>query len=97
MLSKNIEKTAEIAEGFFSKILRNKREDRRATVVCLSGGLGVGKTAFTQAIAKHLGVKNKIISPTFEIIKKYSHFIHISHAKNGHRDFQIKIMKNKEK
>ena len=40
-------------------------------MVGLEGELGAGKTAFTQAVARHLGVKSKVRSPTFIIIKKY--------------------------
>lgn len=43
-----------------------------ATVVGLSGDLGTGKTTFTQFIAKNLGVKTKVNSPTFVIMKRYS-------------------------
>ena len=40
-------------------------------MVGLSGNLGAGKTTFIQAVARHLGIKNKVSSPTFVIIKKY--------------------------
>lgn len=43
----------------------------RASVICLDGDLGVGKTALTQFIAKELGVKDYVVSPTFTIIKEY--------------------------
>lgn len=43
----------------------------RATVVGLYGDLGAGKTAFVQAAAKALGVKETVNSPTFLIFKKY--------------------------
>lgn len=42
-----------------------------ATVVALSGDLGAGKTTFTQAVAKHLGVEETVVSPTFVIQKSY--------------------------
>jgi tRNA threonylcarbamoyladenosine biosynthesis protein TsaE len=42
-----------------------------ATVVSLSGDLGVGKTALTQALAAALGVSEPVVSPTFVIMKKY--------------------------
>lgn len=42
-----------------------------ATVIGLQGELGAGKTTFAQGVAKGLGVKEKILSPTFVIIKKY--------------------------
>jgi len=43
----------------------------RATIIALSGDLGAGKTTLTQAIARELGVKENIISPTFVILKSY--------------------------
>ena len=42
-----------------------------ATLVTLSGDLGAGKTTLTQHIAGELGIKEKVISPTFVIMKKY--------------------------
>jgi len=71
MLSKNIKETEEIAKLFLEKILKTKSKNKGALVVCLFGDLGAGKTAFTQSIAKHLGIKEKIKSPTFVILKKY--------------------------
>ncbi|MFA5778063.1 MAG: tRNA (adenosine(37)-N6)-threonylcarbamoyltransferase complex ATPase subunit type 1 TsaE [Candidatus Paceibacterota bacterium] len=70
-VSKNVKETMEIAKIFLEKILKEKKITKDATVVCLSGNLGAGKTAFTQGIAKCLGVKNKVVSPTFVIFKKY--------------------------
>ena len=42
-----------------------------ALVVGLYGNLGAGKTAFTQAVAAELGVKETVTSPTFVIEKIY--------------------------
>ena len=70
-VSKNIEDTEQIAKIFLEEILNLKESNKGAFVVGLSGDLGAGKTAFTQAISKHLGIKNKILSPTFVIMKKY--------------------------
>lgn len=44
---------------------------RHAQVVALKGELGAGKTTFAQGVAKGLGIKEKILSPTFVIIKSY--------------------------
>jgi tRNA threonylcarbamoyladenosine biosynthesis protein TsaE len=42
-----------------------------ATLITLSGELGAGKTAFTKAIAKALGIEDHITSPTFVLEKIY--------------------------
>ncbi|WP_420829958.1 tRNA (adenosine(37)-N6)-threonylcarbamoyltransferase complex ATPase subunit type 1 TsaE [Bacillus ectoiniformans] len=41
------------------------------SVILLEGDLGAGKTTFTQGLAKGLGVKRNVNSPTFTIIKEY--------------------------
>ena len=40
-------------------------------IICLNGDLGAGKTTFTNGVAKSLGIKEEIISPTFNILKCY--------------------------
>ena len=40
-------------------------------VILLYGDLGYGKTTFVQGLAKGLGVLQRIISPTFIIVRKY--------------------------
>lgn len=40
-------------------------------IVALTGELGVGKTALTRYIAEALGINEKIVSPTFTIVKLY--------------------------
>ena|SRR3989344_3463570 len=42
-----------------------------ATLVTLSGELGAGKTAFTKAVAKVLGIDEVVTSPTFVLEKIY--------------------------
>ena len=37
----------------------------------LQGELGVGKTTLAQLIAKKMGIKEKITSPTFNILQRY--------------------------
>lgn len=40
-------------------------------VVALYGALGAGKTAFAQGIARGLGVKERVVSPTFILVSEY--------------------------
>lgn len=40
-------------------------------VFTLIGDLGVGKTVFTQGVAKGLGIEDSICSPTFTIVQVY--------------------------
>lgn len=40
-------------------------------ILALDGDLGAGKTRFSQAFAKALGVREPVNSPTFTIIKEY--------------------------
>ncbi|MDG5785862.1 tRNA (adenosine(37)-N6)-threonylcarbamoyltransferase complex ATPase subunit type 1 TsaE [Evansella sp. AB-P1] len=40
-------------------------------IITLEGDLGAGKTSFTKGLAKALGVKKNVNSPTFTIIKEY--------------------------
>jgi tRNA threonylcarbamoyladenosine biosynthesis protein TsaE len=42
-----------------------------ATLVTLSGELGAGKTAFTKAAGRALGIEHEMTSPTFVIMKQY--------------------------
>lgn len=40
-------------------------------VLTLTGDLGVGKTVFTQGLAKGLGIEEPVNSPTFTIVQVY--------------------------
>ena len=67
--------TRKIGKILAEEIIKTKR--KRALIVGLEGALGSGKTTFVQGFAKGLGVKEKITSPTFVIIRKYANFYHI--------------------
>lgn len=47
------------------------REAKPGTVCTLVGDLGVGKTVFTQGIARGLDIEESICSPTFTIVQVY--------------------------
>lgn len=62
-LSKSEEETTQIAGKLAKQLPYN--------VIGLSGELGTGKTTFIQGFAKGLGIKEKIISPTFVLIRQH--------------------------
>src|SRR6476660_8914029 len=48
-------------------------------VITLEGDLGAGKTTFTQALAKGLGITRTVNSPTFTIMKQYEGRLPFNH------------------
>lgn len=59
------------AEETFSFGERIGKEAKPGAVYTLVGDLGVGKTVFTQGVAKGLGIKEPVNSPTFTIVQVY--------------------------
>lgn len=54
-----------------AKELSKENIQKRAQILALQGDLGGGKTTFLQGFARGLGIKEKILSPTFVILKKF--------------------------
>ena len=75
-----ITNSAKETQNLAGKIARSFK----GSIIALSGSLGAGKTTFTQGFAKGLGVKGRIISPTFVLIR--SHHIPKSHKVFSHID-----------
>lgn len=48
-------------------------------VVAYFGGLGMGKTAFTRGLARGLGCRGRVTSPTFTIVNEYEGDIPLFH------------------
>lgn len=69
-LCHNLTETNQVAQEFLSS-LKPKSQNLKAIIVGLKGDLGSGKTAFTQLVAKNLGVKEALTSPTFVLMKSY--------------------------
>ena len=63
----NHQKTKKLGELVGKEILKKGE----GIFLALEGDLGSGKTTFLQGVAKGLGVKESISSPTFVIYKKY--------------------------
>ena len=65
-------KTKKIAGILASEVLKFKSPYNHAFIIGLSGDLGSGKTTFVKGFAGGLGIKRRILSPTFILIKRYS-------------------------
>lgn len=69
-VTKSPRETERFAKALLKKLLHLARQ-KQPLVVGFSGELGAGKTTLIQGLGKLLGIKEKIQSPTFVIIKKY--------------------------
>ncbi len=74
-----------VAKEVLKFVSENKiKNNNQACIISLKGNLGAGKTTFSQALAKELGIEENITSPTFVIQKKYE----IKNKENETRDLQ---------
>jgi tRNA threonylcarbamoyladenosine biosynthesis protein TsaE len=67
----NVRHTAVIAKALAEEVLRTK-PSKKALVIGLFGDLGAGKTTFVKAFVRGLGMRRKIISPTFVLMRNFS-------------------------
>lgn len=65
MITKSAAETQRLASELAKKI-------RPGDIICLYGNLGSGKTTFTQGLAKTLGIKETVNSPSFVLEKQYA-------------------------
>jgi len=77
IITKSAKETQRVGMFLAEEFIKNKPDKNKAVVVALEGDLGGGKTTFIQGFAKGLGIKDKITSPTFVIMKKYDFLYHI--------------------
>jgi len=69
-LTTNRFQTKKLGEILAREVLKTKPEGK-ALVLGLEGDLGGGKTTFLQGFARGMGIKQRIVSPTFVIMRRY--------------------------
>lgn len=70
IVTRSTQETDAVAIDLAHTLKKVKQKDH-ATVLALKGDLGAGKTALTKALARALGVKKDVTSPTFVLEKIY--------------------------
>ena len=75
IVSVSAKQTQALAGQLAKKILTSQTR-AGALALALKGDLGSGKTTFVQGLAKGLGVKGRITSPTFVLMKRFKNFYH---------------------
>ena len=71
-ISNSYAETTDIAEAFAAELCCGD-------VICMYGDLGARKTAFVQGLARGLGIKGYVNSPTFTVVNIYSGRINLNH------------------
>ena len=72
MYTKNEEELINLGERLGTLLQKND-------VLILSGELGAGKTTFTKGLAKGLGIRQMIKSPTYTIVREYEGLLPLYH------------------
>jgi len=73
ILSESPEKTQKIASFFINAVWQQKDSKRtQALVISLEGSLGSGKTEFLKGITKGIKLRERVFSPTFLIMKRFT-------------------------
>jgi tRNA threonylcarbamoyladenosine biosynthesis protein TsaE len=70
VITKNADETKKLGKSFSARL-------KPGDVIGLSGELGSGKTTFIQGVAEGLGIKARVNSPTFIIMREYGSLYHV--------------------
>ena len=78
IITKSPQETAKVGQELGHHLVKSEKlkvksgeEEKGAKIICLYGELGSGKTTFVQGLAKGLGIKSRLLSPTFIIVRRY--------------------------
>jgi tRNA threonylcarbamoyladenosine biosynthesis protein TsaE len=70
-LTKSASETKKFARQIAKEVLAEKK-GKTASILALVGELGGGKTTFVQGLAGAIGIKERILSPTFVLLKRFA-------------------------
>ena len=86
------QETQKLGEKTGHSLVKNGKGEQ-ATILTLRGELGSGKTTFVKGLARGLGIKRRILSPTFILSREYplknsifKKFIHIDLYRLGEQN-----------
>ncbi len=74
VLSRSEENTQNIAKELFQRY--EEYLGKRPIVFALEGPMGAGKTVYVKGLAKAMGIKETVISPTFNLLLTYDQLAH---------------------
>lgn len=84
MISRRVVAKIPSEEEMFSYAERSAKTFRGGEVLLLSGPLGAGKTVFARGLAKGFGVRDRVTSPTFVVMRVHGarhrsirHLVHV--------------------
>lgn len=77
ILTRSQRETSKLARILAQEIIKKPLKTKVALIIGLEGELGSGKTTFIKGFAKGLGIKKRLTSPSFVLMKKYKNFYHI--------------------
>ena len=75
VLSRSEENTQNIAKELWQKY--DSFAGKRAIIFALEGKMGVGKTQFVKGLARAMGIKEQVTSPSYDLLNAYTKLIHI--------------------
>ena len=55
----------------YNEVIENILDENSSKIILFNGDLGSGKTTLIQLICKKLKIKEKVLSPTFNLINEY--------------------------
>ena len=100
VLSRNEENTENIAKELWQKY--EEYSGKRAIIFALEGEMGVGKTVFVKGLARAMGIKEQIVSPSYDLQLTYNllpityHLVHIDTWRMLNPNQELKELGTKE-